>query len=682
MIEKKPKLRFLTLLIIALNFSVLVLMTQNSLAKIESPINNRPIATGYYYSHWNQTMNVGLDGSLLIREEMTFNLDSGSYGFAYRDLNWDGFHDVVTWSIESASGTPGITYYSLDKEVGIIHFYWEWSRLSVPDNTEFTFILTYNVSSALDLRGERDRVYWNVIGGEFEVPINDITTTVIFPSLFNSSDIRSTTYYQDGTGDTEGTVTEIDGKSAVVFHQNHVAAYEAYTVDADSPPSGIEMFFSWRVYLSNNWIIALLVGFVPVFLFFILAFLIKGLDPRAKTIPTLNEVMIKSCPQCGFRDLKKINYCPQCGAEMKDVSEVGPPNDLTPAEVGTLLDEKFDKIDFIAEIFYLAEQGYLKIVQMPDNDEIYFQRTDKESYFGSLSKFDKNLLNFIASRSSDTIWFADKEKNKEIAVSVTSLTTIKYNISSLWKYKTDVYNRLSGGDNRYFESNPEKIRSLYYGMAIASAFLIGGLIFIASSLFYINNFIAGIIGAVVASFIGLLLSYRMPKLTKEGAKSKASWQSYLQLIRGEMTGFPDPYDQFSYSMKHFSYLLIDPKFDLPKHLKHISKQVSSIPPPDNYYYVTPYWYYYPGIYMPIRGRTGRAISGFDSLGRGFESIVHGISNIAESLPAAISNLAEGLTTAISNMSESFTPPSSSGGSSGFGGGFSGGGGGGGGGGIG
>ena len=148
-------------------------------------------------------------------------------------------------------------------------------------------------------------------------------------------------------------------------------------------------------------------------------------------------------------------------------------------------------------------------------------------------------------------------------------------------------------------------------------------------------------------------------------------------------GFPDPYEQFNFSMDHFSYLLIDPKFNLPSHLKHISQEISSRPPPDNFHFITPYWYFYPRIYLPRHGGLRhRPIRGFDRAGRGFESVVSGISNMAESLPRAISNMAEGLTSAISNMSESFTPPSSSGGSSGFGGGFSGGGGGGGGGGIG
>ncbi len=686
--KNRLKLAIVLVFLISIQLATLSLMTKNTMAKLAQPGNDALTTNGYYYSDWNQIINVGMDGSLLVEEEMTFHLDAGSYGFAYRDLKWRSFHDVVSWSIVSGPGTPSVNYHKMEKEAEAINFYWEWSRTSVSSGTEYTFILTYNVSSAMNLNGDRDRVYWNVIGGEFEVPIYDIDTVVIFPKEYNISDVNSQTYYQGtGPGDDNGVVSNVGGKTIVTFHQGSVSAYESYTIDTDSPPAGINMPFSWRVYLNSNYVLVIAFGFVPIFLFFILAFLIKGIDPKAKAIPVLNEVAMKKCAECGYKDNRKIRYCPLCGNSMKTISEVGPPNDMSPAEVGTLLDEKFDKIDFVAEIFYLAERGYLKIIQPEDNDEMFFQRTEKEEYYGDLSKFDRGIIEFIERNSHETLWFREEIKDakgpKEIPVEVTSLSTIKNNVMTLWKHKDDVYNKLAGGDTKYFDSNPEKVKGFYFGAAIFAGIAGGVILFFASSLFYIYTLTWGIAGVVVASLIGLLLSRKMPRLTKHGAQMKASWQSYLQLIRGQIMGFPDPYEQFNFSMDHFSYLLIDPKFNLPSHLKHISQEISSRQPPDNFHFITPYWYFYPRIYLPRRGGLRhRPIRGFDSAGRGFESVVSGISNMAESLPRAISNMAEGLTSAISNMSESFTPPSSSGGSSGFGGGFSGGGGGGGGGGIG
>ncbi|MHA1213475.1 MAG: hypothetical protein ACTSSH_13575 [Candidatus Heimdallarchaeota archaeon] len=225
------------------------------------------------------------------------------------------------------------------------------------------------------------------------------------------------------------------------------------------------MPFSWRVYLNNNRILVFLIGFLPIFLIFLIAFLAMGLDPRVRVIPELNEVAIRKCTNCSFKDMRTVKFCPQCGSKMRIISEIGPPSALTPAEVGVLLDEKFDKIDFVAEFFYLAEQGFLKIVQLEGGGEIYFQRTEKKSYYGNLSEFDKDLLKFVDRYSHDTYWLTERDDDpktpdKEIAVEVTSLSTIKSHIASLWTKKDKIYNKLSGGDSKYFARNPEKIRGL------------------------------------------------------------------------------------------------------------------------------------------------------------------------------------------------------------------------------
>jgi uncharacterized membrane protein YgcG len=689
---KRFRKKFTTfwLVILSISFGLMFISMKNAIpiqAINDGDNDGRLESSNYYYANWEENITIGMDGSLLVVEKMTFRLDPGSYGKAYRDLKWRLFHDVQSWNViaDPTTSTPAVTYVNIERSMDNIQFYWEFPRDYYPSTTDMTFILTYNVSSAMDLRGNRDRVYWNVIGTEFEVRIENINTKVFFPQEFAEEDIRSRTYYNgEGSGDDNGVVYNQSGRTVVEFNQGVVNPGEGYTIDVDSPPSGINMPFSMRVYLNTNWIISLALGFAPFFLFFIFVFIFAGIDPRVKKVPILNEVAIAKCQACSYVDHRKVEFCPLCGEQMKQINEPGPPSDLSPAEVGTLLDEKFNKIDFVAEIFYLAEKGYLKIIQTPESSEIYFLRTAKHQIKGNLSKFDQMLLENIEDWAYDTLWFKTNEKPvEEKPVDVTSLSTIKTNAYKLWNKRSLVYEKLSGGETDYFVKNPDKIRGRYERLAIFSSIGGGILFFLLADRLYVQRLLFGILGVVIAGIIGFFLSRKMPKLTKEGAKMKASWEGYLQIIRGEMLGFPDPYRQFNYSMDHFAYLLVNPGFNLPKHLQRLSKDIKQTSPPIDYHYVAPYWYYYPRIYVPTgRGVTHRTITGLDSVGRGFQSVVDGISNIAESLPEAISNMSEGLTNAISNMSEGFTPPSSSGGSSGFGGGFSGGGGGGGGGGIG
>ena len=106
--KNRLKLAIVLVFLISIQIATLYFMTNNTIAKLAQPGTDGLKTNGYYYSHWNQIINVGMDGSLLIEEEMTFHLDAGSYGFAFRDLKWRSFHDVVSWSIVSGPGTPSV----------------------------------------------------------------------------------------------------------------------------------------------------------------------------------------------------------------------------------------------------------------------------------------------------------------------------------------------------------------------------------------------------------------------------------------------------------------------------------------------------------------------------------------------------------------------------------------------
>ncbi|MHA1213474.1 MAG: DUF2207 domain-containing protein [Candidatus Heimdallarchaeota archaeon] len=206
--SNRMKHSIILIFLVSLNLSAFVVIAQDVIATYSSPIDDdHGFMPNVHYSKWNETIVVGMDGSLLITEEMTFYLTSGSYGYAYRNLAWNNFHDLNSWSIESANDavSPSLTYHIANKESDYIEFYWEWTRTYISVATEYTFILTYNVSSAMILNGNRDRVYWNVIGGEFDYTIYDISTKVIFPKEYAVNEINSTTYYQGkDPGDDEG----------------------------------------------------------------------------------------------------------------------------------------------------------------------------------------------------------------------------------------------------------------------------------------------------------------------------------------------------------------------------------------------------------------------------------------------------------------------------------------------
>src|SRR5438309_6210866 len=52
------------------------------------------------------TMKVDLNGSLRIRERLTFRFDLGTFSFGYRDIPWKGFDDLQDVLVTNVTGTP------------------------------------------------------------------------------------------------------------------------------------------------------------------------------------------------------------------------------------------------------------------------------------------------------------------------------------------------------------------------------------------------------------------------------------------------------------------------------------------------------------------------------------------------------------------------------------------------
>src|SRR3989344_2832496 len=71
------------------------------------------------------------------------------------------------------------------------------------------------------------------------------------------------------------------------------------------------------------------------------------------------------------------------------IAQYDPPDNLTPAEVGPIVDEHTQNKDITAEIIFLATQGYLKIKQMEGRGSIF----KSKDYELELLNNDSNRLN-------------------------------------------------------------------------------------------------------------------------------------------------------------------------------------------------------------------------------------------------------------------------------------------------
>lgn len=320
-----------------------------------------------------------------------------------------------------------------------------------------------------------------------------------------------------------------------------------------------------------------------------------------------------------------------------------PPNDLPPAVVGTLVDEKADMRDIISTLLDLSQRGYMTITE-GQNNNFTFARTDKSD--GDLRPFEQRFLKDV---------FRGKEER--------SLNSLRYKFADkLPKLRKLLYEELV--TDGLVPRSPETVRNSY---GCFSFLVIGGAVLSFIAIPAVLG--ADIATAVCPSFaIGLtgiaflIVSRYMPAKTQKGTEAAAQWQAFKHYLQNidEYRNLEEAGDIFE------KYLAYATAFGLERTWIRKFTAVPTTPVPTWYH---PYMY---GGYH--RGRRGQPTS---MSGGGMST--PSLEGMSGSLTGGLEGMSKGLTRMLSstNTIMKSTPPStsSSGGrsSGGFSGGFSGGG---------
>jgi uncharacterized membrane protein len=191
-----------------------------------------------------------------------------------------------------------------------------------------------------------------------------------------------------------------------------------------------------------------------------------------------------------------------------------PIDGLSPAEVGTIIDEKVQTHDLIAEIVELARLGFLKIVTISKKE---YALVKKNADISSLKDFQQTLYAELFKDEYQEKSKKDYEKLKgkkpdlggEDFVLVSSLKNKFY--EALTRIKKDLYRRM--GEEEFFAEDPEKTRIkwlLIYSLIVGvSAFRLFGYVSVS------HNFLP-ILVFVVSSVLGGFFAWFMPRRTPKG----------------------------------------------------------------------------------------------------------------------------------------------------------------------
>lgn len=348
-----------------------------------------------------------------------------------------------------------------------------------------TYVLTYRARNILQRYENHDELYWNVAGDGWDASILSVEAFV--KSEF--ADIENIQCYSGLVG--------ADTKCEFLNHTNNSAEFvsgqvlgigrDMTIVVALDKNNQLNFTATTGDFIADYWgYPAALVPFLVMFYFWFK----RGRDSRHvgdNVYYAPKNAKTEDVPVFAKREFIPTVY--------------GPINELTPAEVGTLADERVDIHDVVAEIVELGRLGYLKI-----------ERIKKKGLFGKedymikkIKDADDNLREYQSYLYESIFEF---EKTKGI-VHLSELKKKFY--TKLEKFRDKLYKHLE--KQNYFAARPDKARGLWFGVAIA----LDAVVFVFLIIFFSNSYdFWPFIIAAVLSIPVFLFAYQMPKRTAKG----------------------------------------------------------------------------------------------------------------------------------------------------------------------
>ena len=335
---------------------------------------------------YDVAITVQPNGDLAVVETIVDDFGSTQHHGIFRDiptrLHYNDTYDRVTplrvERVTDASGTP-LQYTIGDAGDGKTEI-----KIGNPDQLVtgvHEYVITYTVQGALNSFPNRDELYWNAIGDEWDVTIQRATVNVSTPGAITGV---ACFQGQQGTSD-RCAVSGFRGDTAR-FGEAQLFPYQGLTVVVGiekgavtvQPPILEERWNAARAFAitpaTGSAAGALAVVGIAGFGFFAWT---RGRDRRYQG-SQVDQVM----GNAGGAS----EPVPLGDADAEGPVEFAPPDGIRPGQIGTLIDEHANTVDVTATIVDLAVRGFLQIQEIP-----------KEGFFG---KPDWRLLRSDADASA------------------------------------------------------------------------------------------------------------------------------------------------------------------------------------------------------------------------------------------------------------------------------------------
>ncbi len=460
--------------------------------------------TNWTIKSFDSSIEIKSDGVVQVSETIKVNFQNLEKHGIFRELpyqykNSDGTHTYLEFSINQVLRNGNTEDFSQTTSDGLLVL-----KIGDPDKTlsgEQTYQISYQVVGALKGYSEFDELYWNVTGNGWEVEIEKATAAVTLPK----EGLIQQSCYQGGAGSIESCLVDKDSETIVNFS----------TTKSLLTAEGLTIAVGY-----SKGMVPLLVGESPKTIWnkiFEPASMVSGLTVLLIGIISISYLWLKKGRDSWFGR----NYLFGKREETKPVGETetiavefSPPENLRPAELAALMDEKVQTLDVTATLVDLANRGFLTIKEEPKkwvfgNSDYVFSSLKKDSK--ELREYEEELLLRLFDDSDETRLSKLKNKfYKDLAI-----------------IKEKLYQNLV--DQKFFQDNPTKVR-LYYSLGAGIVILLGaGLIWLGSISIQGILFDSGV-GLVLVGIVFLIIAQAMPRRTALGRQMYARAKGYYLFI--------------------------------------------------------------------------------------------------------------------------------------------------------
>lgn len=237
-------------------------------------------------------LTVQPDSTLLVRETITYDFGYPGHGITrqipYAYTRYGILQDNLAVDLLglSLNGEP-VPYETISADaVGAAAGTLVW-QIGDPDRTvedTQTYVIEYAVDWGLEYSNEYTELYWNAIGTDWSVAIDQATVTVHLPADSLLADYEPTCYAGSYGASTTCPWDYTD--DGAVFYAAELEAYEGVTIDLALDPQVVvrpNMFSYASHLLWNNWSLVFIPGIILLWL--LLWWLTRPIHPDQPLIP-------------------------------------------------------------------------------------------------------------------------------------------------------------------------------------------------------------------------------------------------------------------------------------------------------------------------------------------------------------------------------------------------------------